>query len=818
MPRKTQYPVGFNLPVGIPGSEGLKLVSFGVMRAYAEANSFVRACVTARKNEMLGMEYDIVPTPDAEKAMRNDSAAHANFQERRKHALAWWARPDPDYDDFQSWFSACLESIFVDDALALFMHPSRVPGKGAFGTDLAALEWIDGSLIRPVLGMRGQRPRPPAPAYQQYLWGVPRSDLTAVLHDADLELMAEQQGVAPDDVQAVDTYRRDQLLYLRQEVRGWTPYGMSPIEKCIIPIITHLKRQELGLAFFTEGSVPAAFVMIGGEINANPAQARVWQETLNALAGDIGYKQKLTVLPQGSDIKPQREAPFDHILLRSIQEDIMMNFLVEPQDLALAPGGHSSGLGGAGAASGAENRAQKKAKPEVMWLTRSLFNFVIQGVWGQTDMMWRFGGLDPVEDELKKAQTHKIYVDAGIETRDEIREELKKQPFGIPGTSDPSVMTSQGILSLGGLTPADVMAEIDTRVEPGVDSETRESLDAQADAPVVESPLHAASDSADVDDAEESAQAATSDAAMAAIPSLTKSETELRELRRFLKNGKQICNFHAKVLSADAMDAARKHYDVHRAPAMAVAQARKVVHAELLKLRKQASLVRIHRTIQSGITEHAMALKSGGTTPNAFVDASADVLGAGYLDAFTTGATDYNADYELTDAGQAVIDGRVAAQRPFLSDWAKVLQLGSPDPNDPAAVGETDQGTERRAGLYGSTAQPTYDQGVTMAIIDDHGADGVTVTWEGGDCELCVDRDGEEITPDEDGTLSWSNGEGFPGDGGFGDLCLGGPNCNCAVSYSGSDGNSLFDHSGGDPTSGAPDGGWEDVPNEEPAE
>lgn len=822
MPRRSQFPVGYNLPIGIPGSEGLKLVSFAVMRAYAEGNSFVRACITARKSEMLGMEYDIVPTPDAEKAMRADRQAHADFQERRKHALAWWARPDPDYDDFQSWFSACLESILVDDALALYLHPTRVPGKGAFGTDLAALEWIDGSSIRPVIGMRGQRPRPPAPAYQQYLWGVPRADLTAVLHEADIEAMAEAHDQTSDDIEPVKQYRRDQLMYLRQEVRGWTPYGLSPVEKCIIPIITLLKRQELGLSFFSEGSIPAAFVMIGGEMNATTQQAKVWQETLNALAGDVGYKQQLTVLPQGSSVSPMREQPFDHQLLRSIQEDIMMNFLVQPQDLSMAPGGHSSGLGGKGAAEGAENMAQKRDKPEVLWLTRTIFNFVIQSVWGQTDMQWRFGGMEPVEDSLKKAQTHKIYVDSGIQTRDEVREELKKQPFGMPGTSDPSVMTTQGIMSLGGLGPEDVAAEDDNRPEPGIDVESQEALNAQADRPETESPLHAGSDSQAVDESVDEAQAATSDAAKAvgleAEPELNhnlyraavrykvtklhgEAETELKTLRQFLKNGRSISKFRAKVLSPAAMDTATKAAGI--SPSAAVRAARKVVYAELWKIRKSAILTKLHEPLHQKIASHASALKAGKSSQSSFVASSSAALSTSYTDAFMAGANDYNPDYELTDANQTALDARVGAQSDFLTEWSSVLSLGMPNVDDPSLTpdAESDAATTDRASMYADSIQPVYDMGVTSAVIDDQGAEGVIITWLGGDCPLCAERDGEEITPDDDGTLSWSNGEGFPGDGDFGDLCEGGPRCNCDLSYSGSDGTSLFDHSGGDPGS-----------------
>ena len=64
-----------------------------------------------------------------------------------------------------------LEDVFVVDALSLYIHPSRVPGKGLLGSDLAALEVLDGTTIRPLLDVRGGTPRPPASCPWGGSWG-----------------------------------------------------------------------------------------------------------------------------------------------------------------------------------------------------------------------------------------------------------------------------------------------------------------------------------------------------------------------------------------------------------------------------------------------------------------------------------------------------------------------------------------------------------------------------------------------------------------------------------------------------------------------
>ena len=83
LPRRTQYPVAWNLPVGVPGSEGLgKLASFNTLRAMADKVSVFRAALNRRVQEVVGLDWDIVPTKDAEEAMKGSSAYRTDWQKR----------------------------------------------------------------------------------------------------------------------------------------------------------------------------------------------------------------------------------------------------------------------------------------------------------------------------------------------------------------------------------------------------------------------------------------------------------------------------------------------------------------------------------------------------------------------------------------------------------------------------------------------------------------------------------------------------------------------------------------------------------------
>ena len=297
MPRRLPYQVGWNLPIGQPGTEGVKLCDFQTLRSLASVYSVARACIQLLKSEIRGLEWDITPTKDAAKAMRGDHKAMVDFGERRAKAVAFFKNPDPEYGSWSSWLDTLLEDFYAIDALSVYLRPTWGKGKGLLGSDLTALEPIAGETVRPLFDLHGSRPRPPAPAFQQYLWGVPRVDLMQLITQSDLsdELKAGQ----------VAEYRGDQLLYMPYTRQTTSPYGLPPIEQALVPVMSGLGKQQYQLDFYREGSIPGMFIS-PGDVNMTPSQIRELQDALNALAGDVGFKHKIIVLPPGSKTDPQK--------------------------------------------------------------------------------------------------------------------------------------------------------------------------------------------------------------------------------------------------------------------------------------------------------------------------------------------------------------------------------------------------------------------------------------------------------------------------------------------------------------------------------
>lgn len=439
-PRRFQYPVGWNMPMGMPGTEGLgKLADFQTLRTLADLYSVARACIELRKSELRGIGWDIALTKDAAKALRGDAKGMADFSKRRAAAVKFFRRPDPLYADFSSWFDAMLEEIFVTDSLSLYIQPALGRGKGLLGSQVAALDLLDGTLIRPLVDVRGGRPVPPNPAYQQFEYGVPRVDLMTLLLGED----------NPEHAQLTAEYRGDQLMYLPYSQRTWTPYGQAPIERAIIPVMTGLNKQQYALNFYQEGSIPGLFIS-PGDPNMTPAQIRELQDALNALAGDQAWKHKIIVLPGGSHVDPQKPVSLADQADEIIMVQVCMAFNVMPMELGISPrvsSTQSTGAANQMAKSSQDIQERKGTVPLLLWLKSAVFDAILQGVCGQADMEWAWEGLEEDEDAETLSNLLVTQVGAGLRSIDEGRQELGLDPWGLPQTSDPGWASATGFVT-----------------------------------------------------------------------------------------------------------------------------------------------------------------------------------------------------------------------------------------------------------------------------------------------------------------------------------------------------------------------------------
>ena len=443
-PRWWQAPVGWNLPTQ-PGTEGLKLCSFQQLYTLASKYSVARQCIQLRKDEILGLEWSIELTTHAAKAYQGDHKAMRDFGERQAKATKFFRHPDPDYWTFGSFLSALLEEIFVYDALALIFRPKygKGLGRGLLGSDLDSMRLVSGPTIRPLLDMHGGKPRPPAPSYQQFLFGVPRSDYQTIISGADID----DYGLTGSQV---NEFRADVMLYAPLVPRRESPYGLPPVERALLPIISGLQKQEYQLSYFTEGTVPSVYIS-PGDPNMTPTQVRELQDALNGIAGDPAYHLKVIVLPPGSKTEPQRPVDLSDTFDTLVQTQVAMAFDCMPDELGILPNVGSAGSGGSSNASALrfasgesrDPKGRKSTKPLLMFLG-DIFNYVLQDICGQQDMQFSFEGLFAEDDKQAIVERGVQGIQNGLYTIDEVRGWLDMPPFGLPETSEPVVFTAQG--------------------------------------------------------------------------------------------------------------------------------------------------------------------------------------------------------------------------------------------------------------------------------------------------------------------------------------------------------------------------------------
>jgi hypothetical protein len=653
--RRFQYPVGWNL-IQQPGTEGFRLTPYPVMRSLANSYSVARSCVDKRKQEILGLlkNADVVPTAEAEHAMMGDDKLRADFEKRRAIILDFFSHPDSDrskYPTLKAWLSAILEDRFVIDAVAVHLVPPRKRGSGPFGSDVASLDILDGSMIRPMLSTLGATPKPPAVAFQAYVWGVPRTDMMSVITEADLGEMDEPAA----------EYRADQLIYMREDPRDFTPYGYSCIEKALLPITIGLARQQFQNDYFAEGSVPAMFVVPGPDIST-PQQVRQLQDAMNAMAGDIGAKHRIIVLPAGSKADPQKPAALADQFDEWIISQVAMPFGLTPMDLGVTPrvsAVQSPSESRELSQINSDKGSQTRIEPVCADLKAVLFDFVIQDVFGQKDMEWSFGLTDRGKNRQALIDQGVQLVEVGAKSVDELRVDLGDTPWGLPETSVPLWGTATGPVPLSSVAqapgdPAQLLTGQPGQAKPQAalpqakpsdDELTTPAHEAAEDLPDTPGDSHGQPkgqpqpEGKEQERAEKAAQAA-----------------ELEILGRYLRKGRNLSRFTPQHLPAEAITAAVAALPLG-VPA-AVKAAKDAAEAKRRQDRRDRHLEGAAAVVAARLGQLVRDHKNAGLSLPHLVDGGVAVMADGYRQAMQAGTSDASGDYEDTpQLGGGDVDG-----------------------------------------------------------------------------------------------------------------------------------------------------------------
>lgn len=391
--RRFDFPTGYNL-VQIP--RAYEAVSFGEMRALADAYDILRLVIETRKDQMEKLSWVIKPKSRADGTPVGDPK-----DKRIDEITTFLERPDRN-NDWGQWLRSLLEDLLVIDAPSLYCHETR-------GGQLLGLEQLDGGTIKRVIDDWGNTPEAPTPAYQQVLKGLPAVDYTA-----------------------------DQLIYFPRNTRVHKVYGYSPVEQVIMTVNIALRRQLFQLNYYTDGNIPEA--LVGTPDAWTPKQVQDFQDSFDAmLNGNLAMRRRLFFVPGGvgKTFIPTKEPELTGQMDVWLAKIVSFAFSISAQWI-------ESKMNRATAETAQDAALEEGLAPIMAWVTR-LVNFIIYKYWPDSNLEFAWQEEDEVDQNIQ-SQILQRNVDSGIMRANEAREVLGLAPD--PLGNDLRIKTGSGAVKL----------------------------------------------------------------------------------------------------------------------------------------------------------------------------------------------------------------------------------------------------------------------------------------------------------------------------------------------------------------------------------
>jgi hypothetical protein len=373
-PVEWDYPVGINLDFS-----PARVSFFAQLRAMAQSWGILATVIQTRIDQIMRIPWSI-------QLREKPKATNKRTEEIRD----FFRRPDQK-NGWEIWARMMLYDMLVIDAPALYIW------RALSGKPLA-IEVLDGATIKPLIDDSGRRPDYPNPAFQQVRKGLP-----------------------------LINFDETELLYTPMRPRPQMPiYGYPPTEQILIEISAGVRKALYVAGFWSEGTMPELIMTVPD--TWTPEQTATFQAHFDALmAGNYLLKSRVRFFPGGMkpfDIRNANgdalKAEWDEWLARIV----CFAYSTSPQPFIRS-------MNRATAESASQQAEEEGLYPLMNWLKTQIMDRLIQDPqigFGYDDA--EFGWLpNPEVDQLKRAQIHQIYLNAGVVTRNEVREELGNEPM-----------------------------------------------------------------------------------------------------------------------------------------------------------------------------------------------------------------------------------------------------------------------------------------------------------------------------------------------------------------------------------------------------
>lgn len=326
-------------------------------------------------------------------------------------------RPD-GYYPLSLWLAMNQRNVWIYDSAPIY----RLRDKGG---RLKHLMNFSAETLAPMLDYFGWFPESPAPAFQQFIQGIPW-----------------------------DWLSRDEVIYYPFWPETDSPYGTPPLETVLINANTDVRLQLYFLDFFTKGQVPEAFAMAPEDMTS-PDDIADFQEQYNSETyGDQAERWGLRWLPHGTELNFYKPQTFTPDLAQYVMRRTIAAFGLTPQNLGIL-----EDVNRASSDTQVDQQFRISTLPIVRYY-EDLLDSVLQ-----TDLTLpvqiRFDTGREKEDRLMEAQAHQIYWSIGAEKSSEIREKVLGYPID-PEQQAPLTVLDQRL----GIIPMAHIIAISGEVDP----------------------------------------------------------------------------------------------------------------------------------------------------------------------------------------------------------------------------------------------------------------------------------------------------------------------------------------------------------------
>jgi hypothetical protein len=403
-PWQYQYTVGSNLVITPRTEREGALIPFNVLRDVAENHDITALCIKMMIDQVCGDTWDIVV------ADKND---REHYETDIKKVKEFFARPDKVHL-FNDWLKPILYDCLSIDAACMFKRRTR-NGK------LYSLEYVDGSTIKPLIDSYGRTPLPPYAAYQQIVYGYP--------YGSSGEKETKELG-----------FTVDEISYRPRYPRTYSRYGTSPIENILMKINIALRRDNVNLLYYTDGTTPDGGIFTFDKPDMTVDQIEQFATLYNdIMCGRLKERVKLKFLPKGS-YTATKEHKFDVEYDEWIARIVAIAFGVNPQQFVMLMNRSTGQLQD-------EQQTELGLAPLENFLDE-WFTDIIQNDLGYPHLRFAYVG-EKREDAAMSIKRDVDFVQSGILTIDEVRSQRGMPPItGLKDGTPPLIKVGNDVILL----------------------------------------------------------------------------------------------------------------------------------------------------------------------------------------------------------------------------------------------------------------------------------------------------------------------------------------------------------------------------------